>query len=722
MRFIKFFFLFFFLLLSINLLSKEISLEDIYLNGKFQPKYVLNNLRSYNDGKNYCELVDYSEIYKVDFETGAKRQLLFNIKDFEEYSDKYILDYSISHDNSKILILTDISFIYRHSFTAYYLIFDIDKKELYPLSENGKQQLALFSPNSKMVGFVRNNNIFIKDLDNRNEKQITFDGKINHIINGKPDWVYEEEFSFSQGFFWSPNSDKIAFYRFDESRVKMFNMTLYEDIYPTWYKYKYPKAGEENSIVSIHVYQIEAEKTIEMDIGTETDQYIPRIEWTKNNDLLCITRLNRLQNKYDILISNSITGKSENIYSEENDRYITEINDEHITFIDEERFILWSEIDGFGHLYLGSIKDGEIKQITKGNWDVNLFVDYDAKNKIIYYESFEESPLNQHVYSISLNGENKNKITKNDGQNVIYFNNTFDYYIWSYSNNTTPSKVGIYNINDKLLRVLEDNEEINKLSEEFNFVNKEFIKVPVGEGIELNSYIIKPPNFDTTKTYPLFIFTYGGPNSQLVLNTWDKRLPWFQYLAQQGYIIACVDNRGTGARGEEFRKCIYKQLGKLETIDQINAAKYFCSLSYISKNRIGIFGWSYGGYLTALCLTKGADVFKIGIAVALVSNWRFYDTIYTERYLGLPKDNKEGYDNNSPIYFADSLKGKLLIIHGLADDNVHVQNAFEFSKALVNANKKFDMHIYPNKNHGINGKNTQYHLYKKITDFILENL
>ena len=722
MRLNKFLAVFFFLLLSINLLSKELTLEEIYLEGKFQPNYVLNNLRSYYDGKSYCELVDYSEIYKVDFKTGTKRQLLFNIKDFEEYSDEYILDYTISHDNSKILILTDISFIYRHSFTANYLIFDINKKELYPLSENGKQQLATLSPNSKKVGFVRDNNIFIKDLETRNEKQITSDGKINNIINGKPDWVYEEEFSFSQGFFWSPNSDKIAFYRFDESHVKMFNMTLYKDIYPTWYQYKYPIAGEENSVVSIHVYHIDSKETIEMDIGEETDQYIPRIEWTKNNDLLCITRLNRLQNRYDILIANSLNGESKNIYTEENDRYITEINDEHITFIDGDRYILWSEIDGYGHLYLGSINKEEVKQITKGNWDVNLFVDYNQENEILYYESFEESPLTQHVYSISLNGENKKKLTNEEGQNIIYFNNNFEYYIWSLSSVTTPSKIGIFNKNGQLLRILEDNGEITNLSDEYNFTNKKFIKVPVEEGIELNGYMIKPPNFDSTITYPLFMFTYGGPNSQQVSNTWDKRMPWFQYLTQQGYIIACVDNRGTGGRGEEFRKCTYRQLGKLETIDQINAAKYFGSLPYIDETRIGIFGWSYGGYLTALCLTKGADVFKMGIAVALVSNWRFYDTIYTERFLGLPKDNEEGYDDNSPIYFVDSLKGKLLIVHGLADDNVHVQNVFEFSKALVEANKEFDMHIYPNKNHNIPGRKTQYHLYKKMTDYILENL
>ncbi len=702
--------------------AKKITLEDIYLNGAFQPEHVLNDFRSFNDGKSYSKLDDYSKIYKVDFKTGKNEELLFNIQDYEEYADKYILSYSFSDDNSKILILTDITFIYRHSYTANYLIFDLNKKELYPLSDNGKQQIASFSPDSKKIGFVRENNIFFRVLDTKVEKQITFDGETNNIINGKPDWVYEEEFSFSQGFFWSPNSDKIAYYKFDESRVKMFNMTLYEDIYPTWYQYKYPKAGEENSIVSIHIYNLNSGDTRLVDIGKETNQYIPRIEWTMNNDLLCITRLNRLQNKFDILIADANSGDSKNIYTEESDYYISEINDEQITFIKEDEFVLWSEKSGYSHLYLYSIDGTEKNQITNGEWDVRSMSDYDPENQMIYYESYEDGPLSLYVYSISKNGENKTKITREEGQNVIYFNNSFDYYFWSHSSTESPGFVGVYDKNGKLLRIIEDNSELMEKVEEYGFTKKEFIKVPTDGGIELNGYIIKPQDFDPSKKYPLFMFTYGGPNSQQVLNAWDGRLAWFQYLAQQGYIVACIDNRGTGARGEYFKKCIYKQLGKLETMDQINAAKYFGSLPYIDETRIGIFGWSYGGYLTALCLTKGADVFKMGVAVALVANWRFYDSIYTERYLGLPKDNAEGYDENSPIFFVDSLKGKLLIMHGLADDNVHVQNAFEFSKALIDANKQFDMQIYPNKNHNISGVKTQYHLYKKMTDFILENL
>lgn len=710
-----------YLLLYNNLIAKDLTLEDIYLKGVFQPSLVLGDIRSMHDGENYAQLIGYSKIEKIDFETGTIKELLFDIKKYKSFENNFIYDFSFNSDDSRILITIDINFIYRHSYTADYIIYDIKSDSIYPLSEIGYQQLATFSPDGSKIAFVRENNIFIKNLITHEEKQITFDGKINNIINGKPDWVYEEEFSFSQGFFWSPNSNKIVYYKFDESHVKQFNMTMYEDIYPSWYKYKYPKAGEKNSIVSVHVYDLNSEQTTNMDVGDKTDQYIPRIEWTESSRLICITRLNRLQNQFDILISNVETGKSSMIYSETSSTFISEINDDQITFIDSTRFILKSEKSGYNHLYLYSINGKELKKITKGDWEVNSLADYDPVTETIYYESLEESPLSTQVYAITIDGKNKRKLSSLDGSNNLFFNHDFSYCINLNQSANTPYKLSINNSEGDLLRTLEDNSDIIEKSKEYKFKSKEFLKVPIGD-IILNGYMIKPPDFKPDKKYPLFMFVYGGPGSRKVTDEWDMRYPWFQYLASKGYIIACVDGRGTGGRGEEFKKCIYKQLGKLETEDQINAAKYFGGLSYIDETRIGIFGWSYGGYLTTLCLTKGANVFKMGVAVAMVANWKFYDTIYTERYLGLPNDNKEGYDENSPVFFADGLEGKLLLIHGTADDNVHVQHIYEYANALVKAGKQFDMHVYPNKNHGIYGSVTQYHLYTKITEYILNNL
>lgn len=701
---------------------KKITLDDIYKKNKFRQKSV-QGLRSMNDGIHYTVLEGRSAIVKYSYKSGNPVDTLLNLNDYKDLSA--IGNYAFSEDEHKILIATDIHPIYRRSFTARYFIFNRDKETLEPLSKKGAQKLATFSPDASKVGFVRNNNLFVKNLVTGEINQITHDGRHNHIINGTTDWVYEEEFAFTQGFHWSPNGDKIAFYKFDESRVKKFHMTMYRDsLYPEDYTFKYPKAGEKNSIVKIFVYDLKNETTKEMDTGAETDQYIPRIKWTKENDKLCMIRMNRLQNKIEIMMANANTGESEVIYEETDEYYISQIGDDYPTFLnDGAHFIIYSEKSGYNHLYLYDMQGNLIQQIIEGKWEVTEFIGYDEKTERIFYASAEESPLKRSIYSIKKNGTDKREITDKDGWNSANFSSGFKYYINYHSKANVPLRVTLHKRNGELIRVLEDNDELNKKADEYGFQEKQFIKINTpSSNYDLNAYMITPPDFDKDKQYPLFMYLYGGPGSQEVTDSWGGRMAWFQMLAQRGYVVAVVDNRGTGGRGEQFKKMTYGQLGKYETIDQIEAARFFGDKRYIDAGRIGIFGWSYGGYMSSNCLFQGNETFSMAIAVAPVTNWRYYDTIYTERYMGLPQDNADGYDDNSPINHVDGLKGDYLLIHGTGDDNVHFQNSIELAEELVQADKQFEMQFYPDKNHGIYGGNTTYHLYTRMTDFIEENL
>ncbi|MDB5012331.1 MAG: Dipeptidyl-peptidase, partial [Daejeonella sp.] len=587
---------------------------------------------------------------------------------------------------------------------------------------NGKQMFAQFSPDGSKVAFVRENNLFIKDLTSKEEKQITTDGKFNNIINGGTDWVYEEEFTFDRAFFWSPDSKNIAYYKFDESAVPEFSMSMYQDLYPSISKIKYPKAGEKNASVSIHIYNLTKESTIPVDYGTETDIYIPRIKWTTQPDTLCLLKMNRHQNKLEYLFANAATGLAKPALTEQNEYYI-DINDD-LTFLKNGQFILTSESNGFNHLYIYAADGKLIRQITKGNWEVTKVYGIDEKRGLVYYQSTEKSPLQRDVYSISLNGQKKTRISKTNGTSDATFSADFSYLVLDHSSAATPNYITLNDHNGKMVRLLEDNSEIKNKLAAYNISNKEFITIPASEGVDLNGYIFKPSNFDANKKYPVLMYVYGGPGSQLVADSWSakQRDLWNTYLAQQGYLIVCVDNRGTGFRGADFKKMTYKQLGKYETIDQINAAKWLATQTYVDAKRIGIWGWSYGGYMSSLCITKGNGVFSTAIAVAPVTTWRFYDSIYTERYLQTPQENPAGYDDNSPINFAKNLKGKFLLVHGTGDDNVHFQNSVMFSEALIQANKQFEQAYYPNKNHGIYGGNTTFHLYTRLTDFILKNL
>lgn len=708
---------------SAGLAQKQITIEDIWSKYIFRVKPV-EGLLSMKDGEHYSVL-DGDEISRFSYADAKKINTVFSLKDAGAACPvKSIDEYEFSDDESKILLNTDVEPVYRHSFKASYYVWDITGKTLKPVSEKGKQQLATFSKDGNMVAYVRENNIYIKDLKNNREIQVTGDGKLNSIINGAPDWVYEEEFSFSKAFEWSPDGKNLAYYKFDESQVMEYDIINYGSLYPRDYRYKYPKAGEKNSIVGIYIYNITNGKAIQVDAGIEKDQYIPRIKWTKDPGILSFIRLNRLQNKFELLLADANTGKSRTILTETDKAYVEIADGDGLYFTDDKKdFIITSEKDGFRHLYHYDLNGTLKNQVTGGLWEVKDFLGFDEKNKILYYSSNELSPLRRDIYSIKLNGEGKKRLTLKDGSNKADFSATFKYFTNRFSNAGTPPVITVNDASGNEIRVLEDNRALGEKMKEYGFIKKEFIKIKTSEGVELNAWMIKPANFDAGKKYPVFMYLYGGPGSQEVKDEWDYYISWYELLAQNGYIVACVDNRGTGGRGAEFKKMTYGQLGKYETIDQIEGAKYFGSLPYVDAKRIGIFGWSYGGYMSTLCLTKGADFFKMAIAVAPVTNWRYYDSIYTERFMGLPKDNASGYDDNSPINHVDKMKGRFLLVHGTADDNVHLQNSMELINRLVESKKQFDMMHYPDCNHGIySGKNTRFHLYTKMTDFIFENL
>lgn len=706
---------------------KEITVEDITKNYTFSARGVYG-LRSMNDGLHYTTY-DYpsNAILKHSYKTGQVTDTILKISDLKisNYSD-----YSFSADETKLLLETNVQSIYRHSYTAENFVYDLKAKHLSALSDKKEQQLATFSPEGSKVAFAYQNNIFIKDLATGNEIQVSTDGEKNKVLNGIPDWVYEEEFSFSKAFDWSADGNKLAYIRFDESKVKTFDMTVFagdkprfeeNKLYPENRQWKYPKAGEDNSIVSVHIFDLETNKTVKATIGTETDIYIPRIKWTKDPNQLSIIRLNRLQNHIEMLFADAATGKTNVIYSEKNKYFIDADVLDHFSFPDDgKHFVYMSEKNGYFHIYYQSFDGKEIKQITNGNWDVTDFEGYDEKNKLFYYTSAEASPMTRDLYVIDLKGKNKRKLSSQTGSNTANFSNGFQYYINTFSSIDEPTYVTLHDAKGSLIRVLADNKKVAEKVKEYGGINKSFFSFKTSENVELNGWMIKPYNFDPNKKYPVLMYQYSGPNSQTVLNRWS--VGWENLLAQKGYIVVSVDGRGTGAKGEAFRKITYLQLGKYETIDQIETAKYLGTLEYVDAKRIGIWGWSFGGFETLLALTKGSEYFKAGIAVAPVTNWRYYDNIYTERFMRKPQDNASGYDDNSPINFAENLKSKLLLVHGTADDNVHVQNSMEMSEALVQAEKQFSQFYYTNRNHGIYGGNTRFHLYTMMTNFILENL
>ncbi|MDP4205864.1 MAG: S9 family peptidase [Bacteroidota bacterium] len=725
----------FFLLFTVLFASAQngthsFKVTDFTRDNTFSAKSVWE-VKSMKDGLSYTTVeAGNTQIVKYSYQTGKKIEILLDLKKIKDCPISSFTDYEFSSTETKILLTTNPKNIYRHSFTADYYIWNSITKEFSPLSSNGRQQLATFSPDGERVAFVRDNNIFIKSLRFNTESQATTDGEFNKIINGAPDWVYEEEFSFSKAFAWSPDSKTLAYYRFDESQVPQYSMNRFKGekpaieknaLYPDNYTYKYPKAGEKNSIVQIYIYDVIYKKSIKADIGSETDQYIPRIQWSNSPDILTVMRLNRLQNKLEYLFVNPATGASRVAFTEENKRYIDEENFNNLFFLnDNKQLIISSERDGYNHLYLYDMGGRMIKQITNGKFDVTAFYGYDPIRKIFYYQAAQESPMRREVYALSWDGQKRICLSTQKGTNSAEFSEGFKYFINSFSNVSTPPVITLHDSQGKLIRVLEDNSALKQRLSEYQFNPKEFFKFTTSQGIELNGWMIKPVNFDSNKKYPVVMTQYSGPNSQQVLDRWG--LGWENYLSQNEYLVVCVDPRGTGARGEEFRKCTYMQLGKFESDDQIEAAHYLTTLPFVDAKNIAIWGWSYGGFMVNLCLEKGNGIFKAGIAVAPVTNGRFYDNIYTERYMRTPQENPDGYDQNSPLFHAGELKGRLLLVHGSADDNVHFQNTMEFAEKLVQANIQFDMHVYTNRNHGIYGGNTRTHLYELFNEFLNQNL
>jgi dipeptidyl-peptidase 4 len=703
--------------------TDSITLEDLLIKGKYKTQSI-GSVIHLNDGEHYVMRDSTKNIVEYEYATGNPSKILLNIGDFTEVSNldsNAIEDISFSPDEKYLLLGTESVTIFRYSASYKYLIWDIENKTMKPLSNKGLQRLATFSPKGNQIAFVRDNNIFVKDLVSDKEIQIAKDGVVNKIINGSPDWVYEEEFGFTKAFDWSSDGSKIAFMKFDESKVKEYEFPIYGETYPESFKYKYPKPGEENSVVSVWIYDLNKKNTVKVDVGKETDQYIPRIKWTKDANLLSVIRLNRLQNKAEVLIANSETGNSKVILTDENKYYINKTLD--LTFLKDNKFICESEADGFKHLYLYDIKGKLINQITKGEWEISLLNGVDEENGLIYYISDEPSPMERGLYSIKIDGTEKKKLSEKSGYYYADYSKTFKYAFIYYNNANSPGEIWIQKTSGEMISVLKENTKLKNLIEEKSFVKKEFFKFKTSDDVELNGWMMKPNTLEKGKKYPLLMYVYGGPGSQQVLDAYIRNdYIWYQMLVKEGYIVACVDNRGTGGRGEVFGKCMYMHIGTKDVCDQIEAAKYLGSLDYVDKDRIGIWGWSGGGYFTLMCLTKGADVFKTGIAVAPVTDWKYYDDIYTERFMRTPKENQVGYEESSVLNYVDSLKGKLLIVHGSADDNVHFQNTMEFINAMITANKYYEMLVYPNRNHFILGPNTRYHLYKNLTEFIYKNL
>ena len=709
--------------------QRKIELRDVVVDQIFSQKTV-SGLRSMNDGLNYTTLEEGTKIVRYSYKTGNKLDEIFNLSKIEAAPFTSFIDYSFSSDETKILFTTQKQAIYRHSFSTEYYIWNLTTQEMTPLSVNGAQQLATFSPDGERVAFFRENNLFVKSLKFGTESQVTRDGKKNEIINGAPDWVYEEEFSYVKAFEWSPDSEFLAFVKFNESEVPMFTIPMYQgqypelkenQVYPGTYSYKYPKAGEKNSVVSVHVYDLKSKSSVTVEVGDDQEQYIPRIKWTADASDLAIVKVNRLQNNVDIVLANPYTGDTRAFFSEKNKRYISVSFYDDFVFLPDNKYIVMnSERNGYSHLYLYDRQGFQVKQLTDGKFDVTEFYGFDPVKKEFYYQAAKESPLRREVYFVSLDGKKSGKLSAQPGINRAVFSAGQKYFINYFNNAETPNLVTLHDQAGKLIRTLEDNSELKNRMKEYSVSKKEFFSFKTSEGVELNGWMLKPANFDPEKKYPVLMTQYSGPNRQKVLDS--LVINWNEYLAQEGFVVACVDPRGSAARGEEFRKMTYQQLGKYESDDHIEAARYLGTLPYVDKSNIGIWGWSYGGFIAALCMEKGADVFKAGISVAAVTNWRFYDTVYTERYMRTPKENPDGYDDNSPLAHAGKIKGDFLLIHGSADDNVHFQNAMEFSERMVQAGVQFDMAFYTNRNHNINGGDTSMHLYAKMTNWLKEKL
>ena len=707
-------------------MSQQLTIEDINA-GQYYARSI-RGVTPMNDGEHYTQLSpDNKRIVKYSYKTGKEVGVIFDVETARECDLEKIQGYIFSPDEKRILIETEREPIYRRSYSSVYHLYSVKNNKLSELTE-GKIRIPVFSPDGNLIAFVRDNNIFlIKLLYGGSESQITKDGEINKVINGAPDWVYEEEFGYNSALTFSPDNKMIAYVRWDESNVKSFEFPMYKGDcpaymqyaeYPGKYTYKYPVAGEDNSKVSVKTFDIFSKVTRTMQLPIEDDAYIPRIRFTNNPEQLAIMTINRHQNRFDMYYANPRSGVCKLILRDESNWYIKESIYDNIKFYDKY-FSLLSEKDGFAHLYWYTINGTLVKQVTQGEFEVKSFLGWDEKSNTFYYVSNEGSPLRTAVWKTDGKGR-KTCLSQKKGTNNAMFSTGMKYFINFFNNTETPTEVTINDNNGKTIATLMDNADLKAKVAGMKMPEKEFFTFTTPEGYELNGWMMKPVDFDPSKKYPVLMFQYSGPGSQQVLDTWS--VSWETYMATQGYIAVCVDGRGTGGRGAAFEKCTYLSIGVKEADDQVSAAKYLGTLPYIDKDRIAIWGWSYGGYMTLMSMSQGSNVFKAGIAVAAPTDWRFYDTVYTERFMRTPQENKEGYDKASAINRIDKLHGKLLMVHGTADDNVHYRNMAEYCEELVQHDKYCDMQIYTNRNHNIMGGNTRNHLYKKLTNYIKENL
>ncbi len=712
--------------------GKSISLAQI-VNNEFKPE-VIAGIRPLNDGGSFARISDDNKrILKYSYKTGSQIAVLFDAEKAKGEKIKEFEDYILSPDESRILIQTQTTQRYRRSKTAVYYIYDVANNKLEPLSKGGPQEQPLFSPDGNVIAFARENNLFlVKLLFNNSESQVTTDGKLNEVINGIPDWVNEEEFSTSRSFDFSADSKMLAWIRYDERNVRTFDMPLYKGshpsreeygLYPGKYSYKYPKAGEENSRVSVLTYDIKSHVTRRMEVPMDSDGYVPRIKFTSTPDQLAIITLNRHQSRMDVYMGNARSRLCKLAVREENDKYVSEKAYTDILF-KGNHFAMMSDRSGYRHLYWYTTTGQLVKQITSGKNEVVDFYGYNEADQNFYYRAYDNSPLRTAVFKTDLKGRTR-KLSSQEGTNTAVFSKSFDYFISQYSNITTPPVFSLCNGEGKKLKELVSNDALKKNLSQYDMPVKEFFTFKTGDGVELNGWMMKPARFDAGRKYPVVMYQYSGPGSQNVTDAWGAGFyaggVFESYLNSLGMIVVCVDGRGTGGRGADFEKCTYLNLGKLESRDQVETALYLGGLPYVDKNNIAIWGWSYGGFNTLMSMSEGRPVFKCGVAVAPPTDWRFYDTVYTERYMRTPGENGDGYDC-CPLFRADKLSGELLICHGLADDNVHYQNTAEYSEALVQAGKQFEMQVYTNRNHQISGGNTREHLMNRITRFFSSRL
>lgn len=733
----KFIFLFFCLccLAGFAQGGKALDLKEIN-SGKFSPENIYGVVPM-PDGEHYTQRnAEGTQIVKYSFRTGEPVEVVFDVAKARECPFKKFDSYQFSPDGSKILIATETTPIYRHSYTAVHYLYPVKRNDkgvttnniVEKLSDGGPQQAPVFSPDGNLVAFVRDNNIFlVKLLYGNSESQVTEDGKLNSVLNGIPDWVYEEEFGFNRALEFNADNTMLAYVRFDESEVPSYTFPLFAgeaprnnalQDYPGEYTYKYPKAGYPNSKVSVHTFDIKSKVTRQVKLPIDADGYIPRIRFTQDPNKLAIMTLNRHQNRFDMYFADPRSTVCKLALRDESPYYINENVFDNIRFY-PDNFSFVSDKSGYPHLYWYSMNGNLIKQVTSGNYEVKNFIGWNPDTNEFYYTSNEESPMRQAVYKIDRKGK-KVKLSNQQGTNSPIFSSSMKYFMNKFTSLDTPMLITLNDNTGKVLKTLVTNDKLKEKLAGYAIPQKEFFTFKTTEGVDLNGWVMKPVNFDPSKRYPVLMFQYSGPGSQQVLDKWG--ISWETYMASLGYIVACVDGRGTGGRGSEFQKCTYLNLGVKEAKDQVEAAKYLGGLPYVDKGRIGIWGWSFGGYMTIMSMSEGTPVFKAGVAVAAPTDWKYYDTVYTERFMRTPKENAEGYKAASAFSRADNLHGNLLLVHGMADDNVHFQNCTEYAEHLVQLGKQFDMQVYTNRNHGIYGGNTRNHLYTRLTNFFLNNL